>query len=211
MQESGDDALPGGWVPLGRYRWLSTLVMLAGLPSALVVWWLGWSALQFGVLVTDGAATPVRILIGFAALVLVVAVVVLLQSRHAPRPFANFDCSELRLGKRTIPMSEITWAQLFLWERKRSRSVRLMFGTASKLQVGFLLVGSRGSTLDAGTARLVAEVLRRSEVAMPVDQYDPKGRFAKTNFPTHLTREEAVDVVLTPPVHGTELPIPFMR
>ncbi|MFD3444551.1 hypothetical protein ACFDTO_08130 [Microbacteriaceae bacterium 4G12] len=211
MRESSDELLPSGWVPLGRYRWLSTLVMLAGLPSALVVWWAGWSVLQFSVLVTDGAAVPVRILVGLAALVLVVAVIVLLQSRHAPRPFANFDRSELRLGKRTVPMSEIVWAQLYVWERKRSRSVRLMFGTASKLQVGFVLVGSRGPALDEDTVRLVAEVLRRSEVAMPVDQYDPKGRFAKTNFPTHLTRDEAVEVVRTPPVLGTDLPIPFTR
>jgi hypothetical protein len=211
MRESADDALPGGWVPLGEYRWSSTLLMLAGLPSALVVWWAGSSILNISVLVTDGTAFPFRILVGLVALVLVVAVVVLVQSRRAPRPFANFDRSELRLGRRTVPMSDVVWAQLFVWERKRSRTVTMTFGTAAKLQVGLRLVRSGGPALDEGTARLVTEVLRRSAIAMPVDPYDPQGRFAKTNFPTHLTREEAIQVVLTPPVPGMELPIPFLR
>ena len=211
MRESADDRLPGGWVPLGDHRWSSTLLMLAGLPSALVVLSLGSPILQIGLLATDGAAFPFRILVGVAALVAVVAVVVLVQSRRVPRPFANFDRDELRLGRHTVPMSDLVWAQLYVWERKRSRTVTLMFGTAARRQVGLTLVRSGGPALDQQTGRLVAEVLRRSTIAMPVDPYDPKGRFAKTTFPTHLTKEEAIEVVLAPPLFGTDLPIPFAR
>jgi len=211
MQEPGDAALPRGWVPLGEYRWLVAVLTALTLPSALFFWLFGWHTIQLAVFVDPDASLFIRIASGVGILLVVFVIFLLVQGRRAPRPFVNFDTDELRFGGRTVPITDLVWAQLIVVEGRKRRTVTLTFGTASKIEARFRLVGTGGRTLDAGTARLVAAVLGRSSIAMPVDRYDPKGRFAKTNFPTHLTRDEAIGVVVAPPVRGTQLPIPSMR
>jgi hypothetical protein len=89
--------------------------------------------------------------------------------------------------------------------------VSLVFGTERKDLAAFRLIDQRGEPLDQPTAHLVAEVLKRTSSVMPTSEYDPSGRFAKYNFPSNVTREEAIDLVLHPPAFEEELPIPSVR
>lgn len=59
--------------------------------------------------------------------------------------------------------------------------------------------------LTADERELVAEILRRSSVAVPVappDPYDPAGKFAFMDHPNSLTKNEAIEYVLHTPVSG---------
>lgn len=42
---------------------------------------------------------------------------------------------------------------------------------------------------------------------MPFSADDPKGRFAKYNFPGHVDRDTAIDLVLHTPKVGDPLPV----
>jgi hypothetical protein len=46
---------------------------------------------------------------------------------------------------------------------------------------------------------------------MPISKDDPTGRFARFNFPTSVTKDEALDLVLHPPAFGEPIPIPAAR
>ena len=70
-----------------------------------------------------------------------------------------------------------------------------------------LLRDAKQQTLEPEVAALVQDLLRQSNVQMPVSPDDPKGRFARFNFPTNVTKEEALALVAHPPTPTDELPI----
>ena len=213
MEESADGGqLPEGWVPLGEYRWFTAAAALSTIPSGFFTYWLALQVFELGVRLPQGVGIATRIFCGLVALAVAVAVIVLFQRWRAPRPFANFDTGEVRFGRRrTVPMSDIVWAQLIVPSTDKARSVSLVFGTEKKDLAAFRLIDQRGRVLDQSTVHLVAEVLKRTSIVMPTSEYDPSGRFAKYNFPTNVTREEAVDLVLRPPSFEEALPIPPVR
>lgn len=49
--------------------------------------------------------------------------------------------------------------------------------------------------------------MRRSSIAVPQTPDDPRGRFARYNFPGSLSRADALAVVLTPPTINDPAPI----
>jgi hypothetical protein len=59
----------------------------------------------------------------------------------------------------------------------------------------------------AEARELLAQVLAASSIQIPTDRYDPKGKFARYNFPENVTRDQAVQLVLAPPAPDDPLPI----
>ena len=53
--------------------------------------------------------------------------------------------------------------------------------------------------LYTSTQKALLEMLPLTSIAMPVDQYDPSGRFARHNFPSNLTIDDAIELVRHPP------------
>jgi hypothetical protein len=108
-------------------------------------------------------------------------------------------------------------ARLVVVETKKSRSITLQFGPGivhtatapgSPRRPSYVVRTARGHTPPAENGRWVAEVLRRSSIALPQTPDDPSGRFTWFNFPGYITREQAIEIVLNPPAEGDPLPIP---
>jgi hypothetical protein len=192
---------PDGWVPLIHYGWGRAFVTARPFFVA--------SAGAYFVVVSLWGLPVGLFIAGFLGYFLLAFFLTLAFYRLKPVPQANFSTSDLRMGRTTIAMSEITRAKLLVQEEKKSRTVVLQFGPESKrrARVLYLIRGSDNKADRVERARLVAEVLRRSNVSLPTSPDDPEGRFAWVNFPNNITRDDAIHVVLNPPTFGDPLPI----
>jgi len=210
MEDGSDAALPTGWVPLGASSWWQRVKAITVIPTAFFAVQLSLQAMIVSGWVDRDISLLGRLLVGAAGAVIPVLLVVGVARLRTPRPSVNFDMNLIRFGRRTIPVSDVRVAKHLVVVTKRGRADRIVFGAAPRLEAAFRVRNRDGSTLDPEASRLVAEVLRRSNVAMPTSQYDPTGRFAKQNFPANLTREEAIELVLRP--HSfVEQPPPLLR
>lgn len=204
--------LPSGWVPLGRRSTLSLLRGVVAPPS-----YLTWAPLCIFfalslVRIISGERRTFWFVVG-APLVVVVALVpvaLLVLVLRYPQPWVNFESSQLRLGRTILPMDEIDQAILGVGENRArtKRSLALELGHRKRPTTRFVLRTLNGDVADAELRRLLGEVLQRSAIVMPTTPEDPTGKFAHVNFPGHLTKEEALEVVSSPPDAGDRLPIP---
>ena len=119
---------------------------------------------------------------------------------------ASLRAGRLRRGRRSMAFADITFAKLIVGPG-HARSLGLRFGNSRLELIAPLREGAR-VLLDPATRDLMATVLSESSVAIPTDRYDPKGKFARSGFPTHVTREEAIELVRSPPGPSDPLPIP---
>jgi hypothetical protein len=206
MEESSDAALPSGWVPLGASSWWQRITAITVIPTAIITVQIGLQAMIVSGWVDRDITILERVLIGLIGALVPVLLVVAVARLRTPRPSVNFDTGEIRFGRRTIPMSDVRFAKHLVVVTKRGRSDGIVFGAAPRLEAAFRVRQTDGTALDPDTARLVVEVLRRSSVVMPSSRYDPTGRFAKHNFPSHLSREEAIELVLRPQVFADQPP-----
>ncbi|MFC5930430.1 hypothetical protein D6T64_18685 [Cryobacterium melibiosiphilum] len=200
------DPLPHGWARLDRAGWWATfaagpgnVVLVAIVPinlgSAVAravdisAWW--------GLLLAVGSIVPL------------VALLYFVQRLRYPQPWVNFDTGELRAGRRVVPLGTITWARLDMLDRQRShtRMLTLRFGAESGPRASVRLRNRRGQTSAASVTAVVAEIIRRSTIAVPHSSDDPAGRFARYNFPGSLSRDDVLDVVLNPPTITDPAPV----
>ena len=195
--------LPTGWTRLGPHKWSTGFALKIG-PSILI-------GAYFGAMVTvqfvRDFAWPIALTIALLFVLAVGAVTVLLVNLRFPQPWVNFDSGEIRTGRRTASFNQIDSAWLFPTQLKKTRALTFRFGVAKGPQVIVQLRDAKDQLVDPETARLLIEVLRRSNVRMPVSKDDPKGSFARYNFPGHLTLEDAIAVVESPPGPADPLPV----
>lgn len=203
---TGRDAapLPTGWTRLGTDDRAAPFALRLGSTGFFACYFAGWIAFQFvrevGWPLAGGLAV---LLLG----VMVAAVIVVARLRF-PQPWVNFDTGQLRTGGRTASFSQIDSAVLFATRaRKKKRALMLQFGVTKGPQVIVRLRDSKNQVLDPETARLILEVLACSNVRMPYSSDDPTGRFARYNFPGHLTLEDAIALVESPPAPSEPLPV----
>jgi hypothetical protein len=82
----------------------------------------------------------------------------------------------------------------------------LLFGHGALAAHALVSVRSdREPEITAEERQLVAEALRRTNIAIPAskpDPYDPTGKLAWMDRPNSLTRGEAVEYVLSTPIDG---------
>lgn len=195
--------LPTGWTRLGPHKW-STGFGLKIPPFAAVA---GYLAALVTAQFVNEFSWPQAIGASLLVVGAFVAVVALTIHLRFPQPWVNFDTGEIRAGRRTASFSEIDSAWLFAAPMKKARVLPFQFGVAKGPQVIVRLRGAKNQLVDPDTARLLIEVLKRSNVRMPVSNDDPTGRFARYNFPGHLTLEDAIAVVEFPPGPRDPLPV----
>ena len=199
-------ALPHGWQRLDRAGWWgtfaahpATIVLVAIVPINLgssfarAVDIAGWWGLLFGL----GLVVPV------------VLALYLVQRLRYPQPWVNFDSSELRAGRRVVPLADITWARLDLLDRQRTqtRLLTLRFGAEAGPRTSVRLRGRNGNIPSVALRTAVAEIVRRSSITVPQTTYDPRERFTRYNFPGSLSRDAALEVVLAPPTIDDPAPV----
>ncbi|MDJ0378268.1 hypothetical protein [Cryobacterium sp. PH31-L1] len=198
--------LPSGWLRLDRAGWWGTFAVtpLNGIMLGIVPINLGTTtARSFDISIWWG------FLMALGAIVPVFLVLYLVQRLRYPQPWVNFDRNELRAGRRVVPLTDIVWARLDMFDRQRAhtRMLALRFGAEGGPRASVRLRGRTGQTLPAEVTAVVAEIIRRSLVAVPQTPNDPSGRFARYNYPGSLGRANALEVVLNPPTIDDRAPV----
>jgi hypothetical protein len=145
------------------------------------------------------------VMIGTAVLTLTGTVV--LAHHLAPRGYLDPATSTLRAGRDRIPYEDISEARLLPSSSKKRRSVLLILSTKNRLRASVLLRDAKQRALPPDVTALVHDLILQSNIAMPVSPDDPKGRFARFNFPRNITKQEALELVAHPPMPADELPI----
>ena len=200
------ESLPSGWTRLDRAGWWATFAAGPGNIAlvAIVPINLG-SAVARAV----GISAWWGLLLSLGTIVPVVLALYLVQRLRYPQPWVNFDTNELRAGRRIAPLDTITWARLDMLDRQRShtRLLTLRFGAEAGPRASVRLRNRRGQTPAAAVTTVVAEIIRRSTIVVPHSRDDPRGHFARYNFPGSLSRDDALDVVLTPPTITDPAPV----
>jgi hypothetical protein len=122
------------------------------------------------------------------------------------RAEANFELGVIRRGGQSAPFHELDFATLGVEGFRAHRSLELRFGVRDRLVLVAPLRDGTRIPMPLATRDALARVIEASSIRMPVDRYDPKGRFARSSFPENVTREEARALVLDPPGPHDALP-----
>ena len=125
-----------------------------------------------------------------------------------PAAGLNAATATIRVGRKSVPYSGITSAQLLVASPKAHRALHLLLKDDYGVRVVVLVRDGKLRTLPPREADLVQDLVRRSSIAMPTSHDDPTGRFARYNFPTHVTRAEALELLEHPPAFADAIPIP---
>jgi hypothetical protein len=138
-------------------------------------------------------------------------IAVVIARLRTPQVFVNTAARLISTRRASVLWSELDQADLVVTESARRRTVILLLRSGKAFRVPLVLRRSNERPLDERTRELAAQVIRASSIAMPVSKDDPTGSFARFNFPTSITKEEALAVVESPPAFGDPLPIPPQR
>ena len=193
-----------GWVRLGRPPWWAAVVFVP--PTLLVV-------LVADVTVVTGFSRHslpfiARVGIACAVGVLVLGATVLVSRLRSPAAMANLARGELRAGRRTASFDAITQAQLRAGTTDRHRSIALVLKADHGFRAVVMLRAPGGRLRTEREAAVLREVVERSAIRMPSSPDDPRGAFARYNFPDNITKEDALALIEKPPDVGDPLPIP---
>jgi hypothetical protein len=193
------------WVELGRTRWWMPLIGYSPIMLLLPVYTLNLSGIFWPDLPL-GWSIAVMLAMAGGSFGIIVAISRLIN----PRAFVKPAASMVRAGRKQAGYSEITSAQLFPGVSKGHPSLLLLLRAENKLRTPILLRDRKQRVLEPKIAALVLDLVRQSNIAMPVSPDDPRGRFARFNFPNNITKDEAVELVAHPPESVDKLPIPYV-
>lgn len=120
----------------------------------------------------------------------------------------SFSQASVRRGRRRVSFDRIEAARLL-----PDPNLSLSMGVHLQLEapkLGFRVPIHDGYdfTLKKRAREMLLELLPHTSIEMPTSHYDPKGKFAKYNFPSHITKDEAIALMQKPPKPGDPLPIP---
>lgn len=200
--------VPAGWVRLGALTFAQRL----GVAAAARVWVL------FGLLVVGapfissllrfwGVDPSWSFVLGFAIAITVFAVIVFRAAVRHPTPLANFETDQVRSGRTTVFLRDIDTAVLIASHAVNARHLALHLKAGRRTAVIVPLLSRNRIVLGDEERMLWSEVLDRTRVAMPSNPDDPKGRFARYNFPGHMDKDTAIGVIMNTPKAGEPLPI----
>jgi hypothetical protein len=194
-----------GWVALDPSPWWTALVTSrVGLAIAFVP----ILAAQVGAILEFPPLGSIGLAAGSGALA--AGALVIASRLFYPQAYLNPTKAMIRIGREQAQYADINDARLILGATKKRRSLLLLLQTPTKLQLPVLLRDTRQNTLGPEVSAMVQEMLRQSTIEMPASPDDPKGRFARFNFPTNITKDEALGLVAHPPATADRLPIPWV-
>lgn len=204
--EAAGAPVPGdadGWRPVGRVGALPAGMLVA--PSFVMVLVIGWQA--FGLLAELSVWAMVAALVVAAGAAIAVPLVV----RHRARGVVAVHLEErrVRVGRREAEWNDLASAELRTDNvlPGTARSLILVMRTGEGLRVPVTLRRSGRLGLSPGEKSLVERMIEGANIEMPRADEDPRGKFSRTLFPTHLTKDEALSVVRNPPTSDEPLPI----
>jgi hypothetical protein len=202
------ESMPTGWVRFGALTFRQRLSVSGSalIPILFVPLMLG-GPLALRPAMQSGGLWGIA-----AAVVGLIVVSVLILWVHAvlhPVPWVNLSTNELRSGKKSVPLASIDSAVLAVSTAKGPATLVLQIREGKKTWASVYLRKRHTALLSDRDRELFAEVLRRTTIAMPYSADDPKGRFAKYNFPGHVDKDTAIDLVLHTPKVGDPLPVSF--
>lgn len=200
MQASNDDRC----ITLGGPSWLRPLIVVS--PVILVL--LLTNGLNVAAILSGSVPLPwsIVMVIGVAGAIFVLPMVII---RFLYPPVRLNDGSALiRAGRHTSAYSEVTTALLLVSASKTRRNLNLLLRSANGLRAVILVRDAKERTLPPEAAALVCDLIRDTNIAMPLSSADPKGKFARYNFPNNVTKEDALHLIEHPPTFHDPLPIP---
>jgi hypothetical protein len=194
-----------GWVALDPSPWWTALVTSrVGLAIAFVP----ILAAQVGAILEFPPIGSIGLAAGSG--VLAAGALMIASRLFYPRAYVNPTKAMIRIGRKQARYADINDARLIPGATKKRRSLLLLLQTPTKLQLPVLLRDARQNTLGPEVTALMEELLRQSNIEMPASPDDPKGRFARFNFPSNITKDEALQLVTHPPTAADRLPIPWV-
>jgi len=149
-----------------------------------------------------------KLIVLLVVVVLVWALTLLIARLSYPAARLNAATSVIRVGRKSVPYAGITSAQLLVANPRGRRALHLLLRDEYGVRVVVLVRDGQLRTLPPRDAALIQDMVRQSSIMMPTSHDDPTGRFARYNFPTHVTKTEALDLLEHPPAFADAIPIP---
>lgn len=112
----------------------------------------------------------------------------------------------MRRGRREVAASDLHAARLLI-DPDDLAGLHLQL-EAPRLAFRVPLHNGREVVISERAIEILLTLLPHSSIVMPESHYDPKGKFAKYNFPSHITKDEAIALMENPPGPGDPLPVP---
>jgi FtsH-binding integral membrane protein len=202
-----DDADADEWRRLTRRDWF--VVVGYSVPGLLIGGWVFVQLVQLPAVLSEnsivGAGIAVTLAVaGFAA-------IAWWMRRRFPEVWANPVTRRIRVGAREAEWSALTAAKVStasVWPGA-PRTLFLTLEGEDGLSAPLTLRKRDRLALTSTQRDLVVQMISESSVQMPRAAEDPGGRFSRFNFPEHVTRDDAVELVKKPPRAGERLPIPY--
>lgn len=121
---------------------------------------------------------------------------VLLQTR----PFAiDVGRQRVRMRGRTLAFSDVDVAELDPFTNNEPDMLSLRFGRRRGRKVSLLVREGREPAITGERRAALLALIAGSSITRPSSPYDPKGTFARFNFPGTLDKAGAASVVDDPP------------
>lgn len=201
------ESMPTGWVRVAQLSVRRRLALSGWTVGPVIYFVVFVIPVNFVFGAAFGRGGVAGVILALLALVLVGAFVVVAHAVRHPAPCINLQTNELRVGQRTVPFAELDTAVLLATGLRAAPNLVLRVGSGKTMLMSVYLRNRHALLLDDRDREVLAEVLRRTSIAMPVSRDDPKGRFARYNFPGHLDRDTAIEMVTDTPRLGDQLPI----
>ena len=195
---------PDEWVELpGAFRSRNDGVALAAGPVV------------GGIVGAGGVIGVIGAIVGTIAAALFVA----LRRRSEGAPLVNRERRAFRVANSEFAFAGISAARLSTAD-SREYDERAYYGKWSewkhltivlelspKVAIAVPLRSGDKLELSPEKQAAVIEAIESSSIDIPRDRFDPKGKFARSGSPSHITKDEALGLVRDVPMPGDPLPV----
>jgi hypothetical protein len=149
----------------------------------------------FDALNPDAVPFAARLAVLVGAFVVLNVLPLIVHAIRQPAPYADLSAKTVRVRSRVTPFASFSTARRI----ETGRSKQVVLEVSAPGQKLLLELRDRlGRVTTNPTQDAIVTFLLGSGVAMPSSSDDPTDRFARVNFPQHLTREQAIELASHP-------------
>lgn len=203
---SDDEPLPSGCVLVSRRdRGALVIFLVPGLVAAV---WGAWQVVPLMILTARDAPPGIVVLLGLSAIAIVAGLAVW-ALRQIPDVWIDVDTARVRVGSRVVAGSALTSARVTATAMITggTRSLFLILEGPEKLRVPLLLRRRGELAMNPAQRRATLALIAAAAIELPRAKEDPRGKFSRTLYPTHLDAGQARELVAHPPRSDEDLPI----